>query len=401
MLKETKAPTLTQFLTKEFSRVSPGIARKICEAASVSPRANTKRIGRHEADALFAAIQQTKVSAPATDCISPLGEDLLLKGLHHLVPGEFYAAATRPPAVYRGNPFLIEVGLAYGGAPATHRVPRETLVELLSQSDARTLRQFLTTTFDGLGSDASDKIIHAAGLRRRMTPGRLAAAEIARLHEAMQNVSLDDRQTMTVLRYANRVPLQFQAGACAITETVASTNWRSYGLSQPRGSLPHGPVTVMVHMASVWVPFTSESKEAIAGYPEIQKELRLAMQAVGRKLGMFLRRRLKAKHQGQRRDLFLRYLGEVAGAVSRINGADRDALYEQLVKVAKRKTTEADAQYDNRGRRIANEADDFGENVLIVDREAPAATAAAVATAASAAEASGDAEEDEILDDSE
>ena len=57
----------------------------------------------------------------------------------------------------------------------------------------------------------------------------------------------------------------------------------------------------MVHMASVWVPFTSESKEAIAGYPEIQKELRLALQAVGRKLGMFLRRRNRVKHEGQRR----------------------------------------------------------------------------------------------------
>ena len=61
-----------------------------------------------------------------------------------------------------------------------------------------------------------------------------------------------------------------------------STNWRSYGLTQSRGQLPSGPVTIMVHMASVWVPFTSESKEAIAGYPEIQKELRLALLAFKR-----------------------------------------------------------------------------------------------------------------------
>ncbi|HCK72423.1 MAG TPA: hypothetical protein DHW38_12660, partial [Planctomycetaceae bacterium] len=51
-----------------------------------------------------------------------------------------------------------------------------------------------------------------------------------------------------------------------------------------RGNLPSGPVTLMVHLASVWVPFTSESKEAIAAYPEIEKEIRLALQAVGRKL---------------------------------------------------------------------------------------------------------------------
>ncbi|MCR4410806.1 MAG: DNA topoisomerase VI subunit B [Thermoguttaceae bacterium] len=367
MLKDAKASTLSQFLTTSFSRVSAGVARRICEAAGLSPRASVRKIGRHEADALYKAIQETRIPAPATDCISPIGEELLLKGLHQLVPGEFYAAATRPPAVYRGNPFQIEVGLAYGGAPATHRVPKETLVELLSQSDARTLRQFLATTFDGLGVEAADQILHTAKLRRRMSPGKLKEAEIDRLHEAMQNVSLNDRQTMTVLRYANRVPLLFQAGACAITQTVMQTNWRAYGLSQSRGALPSGPVTVMVHIASVWVPFTSESKEAVAGYPEIQKELRLALQAVGRKLGMYLKRRQKARHEGERRNLFLRYLGEVATAVSRINRTDRDALYEQLLKVAKRKTAEADAKYDERGQRI-DEEEDLGEHVLIVER---------------------------------
>ena len=83
----------------------------------------------------------------------------------------------------------------------------------------------------------------------------------------------------------------------------------------------------MVHMASVWVPFTSESKEAVAGYPEIQKELRLGLQAVGRKLAMYLRRRVRVKQEGHRRTLFLRYLGEVARAVSDINqGRLRKAL---------------------------------------------------------------------------
>ena len=109
----------------------------------------------------------------------------------------------------------------------------------------------------------------------------------------------------------------------------------------------------MVHFASVWVPFTSESKEAIASYPEIQKELRLGLQSVGRKLGMYLRRRKKVKQEGERRSIFLRYLGEVATAVSHINGSDRENLYDQLLKVAKRKTAEADLKMDRRGRRPA------------------------------------------------
>ncbi len=367
MLKDTKAPTLSQFLTKSFCRVSPAVARRICEAAGLNTRAGTTKIGRHEADALYKAIQQVKISAPATDCISPIGEELILKGLHQVVPGEFYAAATRPPAVYRGNPFVIEVGLAYGGGNPTRRVSREALAELIQESDARTVRQFLANTFDGLGTVAADKIIQEAGVRTRMSPGKLKKTELDRLHEAMRSVNLHDGQTMTVLRYANRVPLQFQAGGCIVTQTVTSTNWRAYGLSQSRGSLPGGPVTVMVHMASVWVPFTSESKEAIAGYPEIQRELRLALQSVGRKLKMYLTRRRRVKHEGERRNIFLRYLGEVATAVSSINRTDRDALHQQLLRVARRKTAEADVKLDDRGRVIDEDAEQYGDNVLIVD----------------------------------
>jgi len=157
---------------------------------------------------------------------------------------------------------------------------------------------------------------------------------------------------------------------------VMGTNWRAYGLNQSRGSLPSGPITVMVHMASVWVPFTNESKEAIASYPEIQKELRLALQAVGRKLGMFMRKRLRVRHEGERRNMFLRYIGEVATAVSRINAADRDKLYEQLLAVARKRTAEADVELDDRGKPIEEDAEDFGENVIIVTPEEQNAKAA-------------------------
>ncbi|MEX2357737.1 MAG: DNA topoisomerase VI subunit B, partial [Pirellulaceae bacterium] len=189
------------------------------------------------------------------------------------------------------------------------------------------------------------------------------------LHEAMQDINLSEGQSMQVYRYANKVPLQFQHGACAITQSVAQTNWRAYGLSQSRGSLPSGPLTLMVHIASVWVPFTSESKEAVASYPEIQKELRLALQTVGRKLGMFLRRRLKVKQQADRRSIFLRYLGEVATAVSAINGVDRDDMYQKLVAVAKKKTAEADLVLDESGKAVDPSAEEYGGGVLIVEKD--------------------------------
>ena len=173
---------------------------------------------------------------------------------------------------------------------------------------------------------------------------------------------------MSVLRYANRVPLQFQAGACAITQTMMGTNWRSYGLSQSRGSLPSGPVTLMVHMASVWVPFTSESKEAMAGYPEIQKELRLALQAVGRKLGMFLRRPqagcvTRASGVRSSSAIWAKWPRRSATSTS----PTATSCYERLLTVAKRKTATADIKFDDRGRAVEETDDDFGDNVLIVD----------------------------------
>ncbi len=372
MLKDSDTGTIAQFLTDSFSRVSPAVARQICAAAKISTRAHPRRIGRQEADALYQAIQNTKISPPSTDCISPIGEPLILKGLHQQIPGEFFCAATRPPAVYRGNPFLIEVGLAYGGASTTQKVSLETLTELLSESDARSVRQFLLTTFDGIGAAGAEKILTEARIGSRQSAAKLKKDEVAQLYGAMKNVNLSEGQTMQVLRYANRVPLQFQPAACAITQAVIGNNWRAYGLSQSRGQLPSGPVTVMVHMASVWVPFTSESKEAIASYPEVTKEIRLALQAVGRKLSIFLNQRKRVAQEGERREIFLRYLGEVAGAVSAIKGYDeisKKKLYNELLEVAKRKTAVADTQLDDRGKKVEAAAEEFGENVLIVDEE--------------------------------
>ena len=386
MLQEHPKFTLAQFLTQSFSRVSHGTAKKICDIAKLSTRVTTGKLGRGEADAIFKAIQDIKIPPPATDCVVPIGEQRLLAGIRQVVPGEFFTAATRPPGVYRGNPFVIEASLAYGGGPSAQKVSLEALSEMAGESDARSLRQFLTTTFSGLGGEAADKILEEAKLAPRQSPSKLKKPELQALHGAMQHVNADDGQNMTVLRYANRVPLQFQPAACAVTQTILSTNWRSYGLSQSRGSLPSGPVTVMVHVASVWVPFTSESKEAIASYPEIQKEIRLALQAVGRKLGMYLRRRLRVAQEGQRRSIFLRYLKEVAGAVSVINGVDREKLYEQLLAVAKKKTAEADVKLDDRGKPIQDEEElELGDNCIIVPQTVPGLPGVAAAAAESAA----------------
>jgi DNA topoisomerase VI subunit B len=121
-----------------------------------------------------------------------------------------------------------------------------------------------------------------------------------------------------VYRYANRVPLQYQAGACAVTKAVTALNWRQYGLNQPRGSVPVGPMMITVHIASGWMPYTSESKEAIAHYPEILAELRLALQVCARRLQVHLRRRRREADEAKKRAYINNYLPPIAEALAEI-----------------------------------------------------------------------------------
>src|SRR5664279_6388266 len=92
---------------------------------------------------------------------------------------------------------------------------------------------------------------------------------------AAEHLIAQKDEPVRLLRFANRVPLLYQQSSCAITKAVIQTNWRGYGLHQSKGALPVAPMAILVHVASVWVPYTSESKEAIEPYPEILKEIRL------------------------------------------------------------------------------------------------------------------------------
>ncbi len=288
MLHDSKSHSLSGFLSSDFSRVSSNIAHEICKTAKLSPEAKPRNIHGAPAEALYKAIQSTKIMAPPSNCISPIGEKAILHGLYKQIKGDFYTAVTRPPAVYRGNPFVIEAGLAYGKGP--------------------------------------DQA--AEGAERPKMP--LAEGE---QHD-------EDNELARVIRYANRVPLLYQQSACSTFKAVLDTSWRNYGVAQSRGALPAGPMVIFVHMASVWVPFTSESKEAIADYDEIRKEIKLALQECGRRLGVFLRRREHAKSEFRRRNIFELYIEEVVEACNRLKGGKlpKQKLKEQLQKIALKRT---------------------------------------------------------------
>jgi DNA topoisomerase-6 subunit B len=247
MMKETRGRSVAGALQLDFSRVSAAVAESICEVAGVDPGARPKRLNAGQVELLYKAIPQVKIMAPPAACVAPIGEELLGRGLEQRVEADFFTAVTRPPAVYRGNPFQIEVALAYGG--------------------------------------------------------QLGADDLATLH-----------------RFANRVPLQYQQSACAISKAAISVDWRNYALQQSRGALPTGPLAIFVHIASVWVPFTSESKEAVASYPEIAKEMRLGLMEAGRRLGAFVRRRKREADEHKKRAYIVKYIPHIADGLRDILG---------------------------------------------------------------------------------
>lgn len=267
MLANTESRTLQAFLSTEFSRVGSGTAKQICENAHLLPNTKPADMSRDAVEKLMEGIKNTKLISPPSDCISPIGAELLEKGLKKEINAEFYVSTSRPPSVYRGNPFVVEAAIAYGG----------------QQSAEEQIR---------------------------------------------------------ILRFANRVPLLFQQSACAVTKALVQTNWRQYGLSQSQSSLPVGACTVVVHIASVWVPYTSESKEAIAHYPEILKEVKLAVQECARDLSSYIRKRKGLADETKKRSYIEKYIPYVAEALQEIlklKDSEKKLVAEELEKLLEKK----------------------------------------------------------------
>jgi len=224
----TQQKTIKAFLKNDFSRITDRLASEILEKSGVDGNKKPAKMTREEAIAILEAIKTCKIMAPPTDCLSPIGETLIKKGLMHVLEGlrpEYYATpVTRAPKAVNGNPFIVEAGIVYGGD-----IPSDSQVQ--------------------------------------------------------------------ILRFANRVPLLYQQGACAITKAIQDMDWRRYGLEQRGGKgIPFGPAIILVHVASTKVPFTSEGKEAVASYPELSAEIGLALRLCARNLKSHLNK-MERKHK--------------------------------------------------------------------------------------------------------
>ena len=225
------------------------------------PGIGTLADDRDATEDLHEAMRTTDIMAPPTDCLSPISAELVEAGLRKEFDADFYAAATRDAGVHKGDPFIVEAGIAYGG-------------------------------------------------------------------------ELDEEGKVDVMRFANRVPLVYKRGACATTNVVKDIGWRNYGLDQPGGSgVPNGAGVIMVHVASTNVPFTSQSKDAVASVPEIEDEIELAIREAARELKSYLNKRRSMEKRRRKRDQLATILPEMAEKLGEVTGNGELDIDDSLARI--------------------------------------------------------------------
>ena len=263
MIDNSSARTISSFLQNEFTRVGRTSAEAICEEADIDEGRRPNTLEKDEVEQVLKAAQRVDLQSPPTDCLSPVGEDLMLKGLKKELNPEFTESVTRKPKVYQGNPFQVEVGLAWGG-------------------------------------------------------------------------DIEDEGSFNELRYANKVPLLYKKSSCVTTKAIESVDWSRYNISQS-GGRPQGPLYISVHIVSVWVPFTSEGKEAVANYDPIRKEMKLALQEAGRKLGKYLKRKERKEIQEKKKRQLTSYAKEMGPAIAQLAGeGDPEEIEDEIQAMVQR-----------------------------------------------------------------
>jgi len=252
MAHHSKEYQMGHFLRKDLSSMGTKSISDVLIKAKLSPYVRPQDITRLEAKALIESFKTTSIRTPTSGILVPIGPKLIKLGLKQVLeeyrPDFYTLPISRTPSVFAGTPFLVEVGMVYGG-----NLPKD--------------------------------------------------------------------QPVQILRFANRVPLLYQAGGCAITKAIQGINWRNYGLEQKKGKgTPSGPAIILVHVASTNIPFTSEAKEAIADISEIKKEIKLALRNNAKTLSKHLKKQKKRAKVSEKFDLVQKVLPAIAEKTASVVG---------------------------------------------------------------------------------
>jgi len=341
MLQDARGQTVSAFLRDSFSRVSANTASDICKTAEISSRMPATTAGQTETEALYKAIQDTKLMAPPTNCLSPIGEEAIVKGLYWLfveaqrekqAAKELREAARLDGITVEEKAELLKQAEAESAAPdaetaeAAQADAEERQEQEAHLTPAEVIKKIELGDEDALFSEEEGYFVTACTRPPNVYRGNPFQVEVG----LFWGKGLPADELASVFRFANRVPLQYQASACAMSKSVVSAPWRSYQVQQSKGAFPTGPLVLMVHIASGWVPYTSESKEAIAPYDEILQELRRAVMECGRRLQRFLKRKKREADEAKKRSYISKYMNPIGEALQDILGFSDEAKEQTL-----------------------------------------------------------------------
>ena len=308
-------------------------------------------------------------------------DDATVRGLAERIADKFGAKTPRDRVtrqelsefVERAAEMTEEIEDATVGDTARENVVRELWTEMASVSDDPPLTRELAGDRDAARDllDAMEDVdvmapptsclspidadLVEAGLRKEFDAEFYAAAtRDADVHGGDPFVveagiayggELEAEGKVDLMRFANRVPLVYQRGACATTDVIGNIGWRNYNLDQPGGSgVPNGPCVIMVHVASTNVPFTSESKDAVANVPAIEDEIELAVREAARELKSFLKQRRSMRKRQQKQNVIMDILPKMAQKVSEMTDREELVVEDSLARIMNNVLVERDTE---------------------------------------------------------
>ena len=249
----TQGETLTAFLTKRFQRVGPTTAVKFAEFAGFKPEKRLGTMTNQELVKLSDALQKFgDFMTPDPSCLAPLGEEPLEKGMRKFFNPDFLAVIQRSASAYSGFPFIVEMGIAYGGE------------------------------------------INTRGIK--------------------------------VYRYANRIPLLYDEGSDVVLKVVNDIDWSRY---KAKGD---PPLVIVSHICSTRIPYKTVGKENVADRQEIERELKLSIQFLARKLSIFMNKRGQAEAAKKRANLYAKYIPLIAQFCTELSGKKKEPNYKKILE---------------------------------------------------------------------
>ncbi|WP_305514598.1 DNA topoisomerase VI subunit B [Methanobrevibacter sp. V14] len=204
--------------------------------------------------------------------------------------------------------------------------PTDGLIPIGSEQIEKGMKQILKPEF--VTTITRKPVTYAGGVSFIIEAGLAYGGDAGRV--------VNEKRKSEIMRFANRVPLTFDAGSCAITEALKSIDWKRYGLKD----MDNTPLTLFVNIISTQVPYLSTGKQSVSPEPEIVHEIRQATMKLARKLQKHLRAKRAAKEKEKRSKVFEEYVPVIIEEAAKLGETGVPEYHKVLAKVTKRALAE-------------------------------------------------------------